>query len=487
MDKYTIIHLKRKGQSNRKIASELGIDRKTVAKVWNNYQSAQFQLVSRPDLTKEEIERLTEEIVNHSYNSQNRINLKLTPEVFKRIADILTDEEEKKRILGNRHKQKLTATQIHQMLREEGIDIGLTTVTNAVRELKAAKEVFIKQEYEFGDRLEYDFGEVRLVIDGKMQKYYLAVFASPAGKFRWAYLYTAQDQKVFLDSHVRFFAMTKGTWKEVVYDNMRNVVSRFIGKNEKELNQKLIDLALYYNFEINVTNCFSGNEKGYVESSVKKLRNSIFARKYQFESLDDAQNYLEEQLTILNEDSLFEEEKAYLRPVHFNYELAEILVASVDKYSCIRVENNFYSVPDYLIKKKITVKNYLDHMLIYSNNTFVCEHKKVNGVKEYQLELSHYIKTLRKKPGALKNALVLKQYPQLHTIYQTHFKAKPKEFIERLIQLQDEPLDVIIAQFEQNTIQEAISKSQLHESVLINSINQLQTLSHLMARRYPHG
>ena len=84
MDKYTIIHLKRKGQSNRKIASELGIDRKTVAKVWNNYQSAQFQLVSRPDLTKEEIERLTEEIVNHSYNSQNRINLKLTPEVFKR-------------------------------------------------------------------------------------------------------------------------------------------------------------------------------------------------------------------------------------------------------------------------------------------------------------------------------------------------------------------------------------------------------------------
>lgn len=78
---------------------------------------------------------------------------------------------------------------------------------------------------------------------------------------------------MFLDSHVRFFKMIGGVWKEVVYDNMRNVVSKFIGKNEKELNEDLVKMSLYYGFDINVTNAFSGNEKGYVEGSVKYLLN----------------------------------------------------------------------------------------------------------------------------------------------------------------------------------------------------------------------
>ena len=67
---------------------------------------------------------------------------------------------------------------------------------------------------------------------------------------------------MFLDSHVEFFKMIGGVWKELVYDNMRNVVTKFIGKNEKELNEDLIKMSIYYGFDINVTNAFSGNDKG---------------------------------------------------------------------------------------------------------------------------------------------------------------------------------------------------------------------------------
>ena len=105
----------------------------------------------------------------------------------------------------------------------------------------------------------------------------MAVFCAPASNFRWAYLYDNQKQAVFLDSHVRFFDMCGGTWKEVVYDNMKNVVSKFIGKHEKQINSELLNLASYYGFEINVTNCFSGNEKGSVERSVNVIRNKVFA------------------------------------------------------------------------------------------------------------------------------------------------------------------------------------------------------------------
>ncbi|WP_373485118.1 hypothetical protein [Acetobacterium malicum] len=84
---------------------------------------------------------------------------------------------------------------------------------------------------------------------------------------------------------MRFYRMTGGIYKEVVYDNMRNVVSKFIGRNEKVLNPDLLILSNYYGFRVNVTNCFKGNEKGHVEGSVKIIRNQVFAEKYEFSNL----------------------------------------------------------------------------------------------------------------------------------------------------------------------------------------------------------
>ena len=98
---------------------------------------------------------------------------------------------------------------------------------------------------------------------------------------------------------------------------MRNVVSKFIGKSEKELNEDLVKMSIYYGFDINVTNAFSGNEKGYVEGSVKYLRNKIFAENYKFPS----------------EDSV--------------------------------IEYNFYSVPEYLVGLNVTSKIYYNLRQLY--------------------------------------------------------------------------------------------------------------------------
>ena len=187
---------------------------------------------------------------------------KLTDDFFIQLQNILESEEEKKKILGT-NKQCLTKIQIYEILKKSGFNIGYSTVVAEINKIKrSGNECFIRQHYEFGDRLEYDFGEVKLVINGITKKYYIAVLSSPAGNFRWCYLYDNCKKDVFLDSHVEFFKMIGGVWKELVYDNMRNVVSKFIGKNEKELNEDLIKMSIYYGFDINVTNAFSGNEKG---------------------------------------------------------------------------------------------------------------------------------------------------------------------------------------------------------------------------------
>jgi len=266
MDKHAIIRLKKEGHSNRKVAEMLHINRKTVAKYWNKYIEQMDKLSNGTT----NINEVQEEICSEPrYDTSNRKCRKYTKEMDMYLDEILADEMEKSKLLGS-NKQQLTQLQIYELIVAKGFDISLSTITNKIREKRnKPKECFIRQEYDYGDRLEYDFGEVKLMIDGEVGTYHIAVLSSPAADFRWAFLYKNQKKDVFMDSHVRFFEMLGGTYKEVVYDNMKNVVTRFIGKNEKELNSDLTKLSLYYGFNINVTNCFKGNEKGHVESSVK--------------------------------------------------------------------------------------------------------------------------------------------------------------------------------------------------------------------------
>ena len=429
LDVSAILKLKEKGLSNRAIARTLGIDKKTVNKYWNKYKANFQKLETTKDST--EILKIQEDIVSKpKYNSESRVRRKITPECLRSLENILIEEDKKNKILGT-NKQALTKQQIYELLQRQGFDISYSSVVLEIKRIKQlGNECFIKQDYEFGDRLEYDFGEVKLVINSITKKYYIAVLSSPAGNFRWCYLYDNCKKDVFLDSHVRFFKMIGGVWKEVVYDNMRNVVSKFIGKNEKELNEDLIKMSIYYGFEINVTNAFSGNEKGYVEGSVKYLRNKIFAENYKFPSEEAAIEYMESQLMKLNENSKIDEEKEKLKPTKPPLELADIRKSVVNKYSFIQIENNFYSVPEYLVGLTVTSKIYYNKILIYSNNEFVCEHKKLDGEKKISADIRHYLKTLTFKPGALKNSYVLKSNPKLKSIFDKYYTNNPKKFID---------------------------------------------------------
>ena len=445
MDKHTIIRLKNQGHSNRSIAKLTGIDRKTVAKYWNEF-STQTKLLDSETL---DVTVIQEKIVSApQYDSSTRGPRKFTGEMSLRIDEILLEEENKNRLLGS-HKQKLTKLQIHEIIAKEGFDISYTTVATRISEkLNKSKECFIKQSYELGDRLEYDFGEVKLIINNETNTYHMAVISSPSADFRWAFLYKNQKKDVFMDSHVKFFEMVGGVYKQVVYDNMRNVVTKFIGRNEKELNEDLIKMSIYYGFDINVTNCFSGNEKGHVEGSVKIIRNHVFATNYVFKSLEDAQVYLRSQLLKMNENSKIEEERLCLLPCKPKLELSKITMNKVNKYSFIQIENNFYSVPEYLVGRQVSVKSYYDKLLIYSNNIFVCEHKKIDGFNEISIDISHYLKSLFKKPGAIKNSLALKSIPALKTIYDRYFNTNPKKFIDILAKNKEKDLQELLSIFE---------------------------------------
>lgn len=471
LDKAAIIKLKEQGLSNRGVARELGIDKKTVNKYWNEYKDNLKKLNETTDST--EITRIQENITSApKYNSENRIRRKVTPEFLQALEKILEDEEKKIKVLGT-NKQSLTKQQIYELLKKQGFSLSYSTVVLEMKRIKnSGKECFIRQDYDFGDRLEYDFGEVKLVINGITKKYYIAVLSSPAGNFRWCYLYDNCKKDVFLDSHVKFFKMIGGVWKEVVYDNMRNVVSKFIGRNEKELNEDLVKMSLYYGFDINVTNAFSGNEKGYVEGSVKYLRNKIFAENYKFNSEEVAIEYMESQLRKLNEDSKIEEEKKKLRTTKPPLELAEIRKSFVNKYSFVQIKNNFYSVPEHLVGLSVTSKIYYNKILIYSNNELVCEHKKLDGNKKISANIRHYLKTLTFKPGALKNSYVLKSNPKLKSIFDKYYTNNPKKFID-IISKNKEKSDVELEEILMTHSDNLVENTRYNNN--INNLTRIQT------------
>jgi len=226
MDKRKIIELKEGGHSNREVARRTGYDRDTVSKYWNEYRR-RLQQLQEPGADTRAIQdslfaaprRMAAVRTRHKY----------TEEVDTRLKGILKEEEKKTRLLGPNHKQRLTNRQIHQKLVTEGFDVSEGTINISLAKIrKRQREVFIRQRYDLGDRLEYDFGEVDLIIGGVKKVCHMAVLSSPGGGFRWLYLYTNQKKAVFMDSHVKFFEMMGGSYFEVVYDNMRNVVKKFI-------------------------------------------------------------------------------------------------------------------------------------------------------------------------------------------------------------------------------------------------------------------
>lgn len=372
----------------------------------------------------------------------------------KRIDELLDFDNEKAKKLGP-HKQKLTTRSIHEILVSEGFDIAESTIRPYVRKkIQKQREAFIKQVYPLGSRAEFDFGEIKCLINGEKHTFYLAVFSSPATGYRWGKLYTSSNQQVFLDAHIQFFKEVQGVYSTVVYDNMRNVVQKFVGKHEKELNEELLKMSLFYGFEPVVTNTYSGNEKGHVEKSVQVIRDRAFTKIYEFSSMGHAQEYLDRALLKLNQGKEIDTERHQLKTMVSDYDYAITTKQKVDKYSFIHVQNNFYSVPDYLVGETVTVKLYLKELKVVRNGQIVASHPRLDSRNRYEVQMIHYLYTLKRKPGAIEHSLVLTKLPKLRRCFIQFYKQQPKLFIELIERSQHLPMDKLVDYLDEQAVKD---------------------------------
>lgn len=439
-----IISSYRDGKSQRAIARDLQINRKTVKKYIQEHET-----VLQSAGTKETAGALNLSVKPVYNMTVPRDKLKLTNEVQEIIDDLLSKNKEK--LEQGLRKQVMKKKDIHDALLDRGFDVGYTTVCNYIRfkeNHRASKEAYIRQAYSPGDICEFDWGEIKLLIDGKRTSLQLAVFTSAYSNWRYAFIYNRQDTLAFMEAHARFFRVAGGVYREMVYDNTRVAVARFAGRHEKEPTRALLELRAHYRFTHRFTNFYRGNEKGHVERSVEHVRRKAFAPKDDFPSVHEAQQWLEATLKKLNRakqqgtgksaDTLLLEEKRAL-----GKHPASVMVCSeqvqlrADKYATVSYKGNRYSVPDHLVGQFVEVSVRSREMHVYHQNKRVALHERSYRPHDWVIDIEHYLDTFKRKPGALAGSQALAGNRYLRDLYINLFRDEPREFIELLAYCRD--------------------------------------------------
>lgn len=433
-----IIRSYREGKSQRQISRELKISRKTIKKYIEDYENLQKESL------RTETALSTYLSSPPVYNIGTRSKVRLTQEVQSFIDAHLKAND--KKVQQGMRKQILKNIDILQLLHEQGFCVGYTTVCNYIREKQGKsaipQEAFIRQQYEPGSACEFDWGEIKLNIAGRLLRFQLAVFTSAYSNYRYAIIYKRQDTLAFMESHVSFFAHMGGVYHQMVYDNMRVAVAKFVGKHEKEPTRALLQLKGHYRFIHRFCNAYRGNEKGHVERSVEYIRRKAFGFKNDFTSFEEAEQYLEtiiskinqtkQQLTGRTAMEMFADEKDLLWQYNQPLACSDSEQLRVDKYATVSYCTNRYSVSEKLVGRFVDVKIFSNTIEAYFENKPVGSHQRDYGKHQWIISIEHYLDTLRQKPGALKESVALTCRPYLKQLYQQFYTNTPRDFIDLL-------------------------------------------------------
>ena len=452
--KHAITKLYLEGKSKSEIARTLDLTRDTVRKYIKDYEFHE-SLIEKANNEDEREMLILRANERPKYNTQNRKRYKVTDELIDRVKAMIDENEARKR--SGQRKLVRKAIDMHEVLIEEGHDVSYRTVCDLVHKIiEKPNEAFIKQVLAPGEMAEFDWGEVTLGIDEtdkSLRRYYIAVFTLRHSNHHYAKLYTLENTASFNDVHVSFFETIKGVPQEIVYDNARTAVKKFV-QRQKEPTDALKRLMNYYGFEHRFTNAYSGHEKGAVERAVEQVRRKAFSGKQHFKTLQEAQAHLEFKVSDLNArqkqrndknaSTAFAEEQAQLMPNRIPLDTGVLVEAHVNKYSFIYVDSNFYSVPDYLVGKQVGVKKYPFKLSVLYKDKVIYTHERIYGKNNYKVDIMHYLYTIKKKPGSIKRSLILRSSTDwLQHIFHTYYSTTPKDFVNLLELIKYFPLDEI--------------------------------------------
>jgi transposase len=309
-------------------------------------------------------------------------------------------------------KQRLTATRLHRMLRDEGIVVGETVVKEIVREWKRQRqEVFVPLEYRAGDLAEVDFFEVLVEVAGERRKAHMFVMRLMHSGRDFAWLYPRQDQTCFLDGHVRAFRHFGAVPHRIAYDNLRAAVRAVLAGREGALTTRMLALTVHYLFEASFARPRTGHDKGGVEARGKGIRWQELVPIPSGESLDEISAALLTRLDAGVEtrrdpdgrsvaDRYVDERAAMLPAPTTDFIAARFAAAVVSRRALVKVDGAVYSVWSTWAGLDVNVYAGVDEITIVGPDDRVVHRRARFGGRV--VDYRHYIPELARKPQAVR-------------------------------------------------------------------------------------
>lgn len=361
-------HLSRLGFSNRRIATHLGINARTVAKYLNMDEVAY------------------EQHLLHSVQ-RNKLLSPFEEFVHKKLSSY----------------PETSAAQIHDWLKEahpELPNVSPRTVYNFVMYIRqkhnipyqpSVREYFPIEELPYGEQAQVDFGEYNLrQPSGKRKKVYFFVMVLSRSRMKYVcFLDSPFTAGTVSETHESAFAFFGGIPKTLVYDQDRTMV---VDENLGDI--ILTDTFRKYtksrSFNLHFCRKADPESKGKVENVVQYVKkNFLYNRVYHdLENLNaDAiawlartANYLPHNCTKKSPESEFTIEKEYLTQyIPITIEDKENNMYTVRKNNTISYKSNFYTLPQGTYKAtgvEVLLKEKDDHLEIYNmDKELIATHK----------------------------------------------------------------------------------------------------------------
>jgi transposase len=312
-------------------------------------------------------------------------------------------------------KQQLTATRLHELLRGEGHQVGVTLVKEAVAEWKRQRrEVFVPLTYRPGDLAEVDFFEVFVDVAGRRQKAWLFLMRLMYSGRDFGWIYERQDQVSFLDGHVRAFAHFNGVSARVAYDNLKPAVVRILVGGERALTPRFAALASHYLFEPCFCRPGEGHDKGGVEARGKALRRQALTPIPSAPTLEainqallarlDARLEIRRDVAGETIGTRFAAETGYFRPLSAAFIAEATTIGTVSPRALVRLEGAVYSVPTRWAGLDLVARIGATTVTIVGGDGTRIRHPR-KRFGQRAIDYRHYLPELARKPQAVRQVL----------------------------------------------------------------------------------
>jgi transposase len=321
-------------------------------------------------------------------------------------------------------KQRHTAAQLFRRLQDEH---GFTGSYPTVRRYVSAHRhrsspTFIPLAHPPGHRLEADFGHIHVDFpDGRrLVPFLVTVWAYSNAPFVLA-LPTERTEAI-LDGMVRALEFFGAVPREVWWDNPKTVATSILRGRQRRLHPRYAALASHYSFEAKFCLPAQAHEKPDVESGVRAVQRRFATPVPRVAGLAELNEHMRRRCLDERRRAVRSASGAFVIGDRFAEELAAAPLperafdpcierqAVADKYQTVAFDTNRYSVPRPWAFRAVTVKGYVDRVVVVAGGRVVAEHARCYDHSQQVLDPVHFLAALERRPAALDRAPVYRDW-----------------------------------------------------------------------------